>query len=98
MKIYNPENYAYGSVYSLAGYICYKGFKGYVALETLITDISLGSLFKRVDTAPYNSKGTRYAKELFYCRSTFYLEFYQSESQLDQCRRNKNDFIVATVY
>jgi len=30
MKLYNPENYAYGNVYSLA-----------VALETLITDIGL---------------------------------------------------------
>src|SRR6218665_3647959 len=44
------------------------------------------------------SKGTRYAKEFFHCRSTFYLEFYQNECQLDQFRRNKNDFVLAMMY
>src|SRR6218665_3137602 len=54
-----------------------------IALETLITNILLGSLFKRVDIAPYSSSGTRYAKELLHCRSTFYLEFYQNECQIN---------------
>src|SRR6218665_3098480 len=74
--------------------LLFRGMIQDTALETLITDISLGSLFKIVDIAPYNSRGTRYAKELFHCRITFYLEFYQNECQLDQFRRNKNSFLL----
>src|SRR6218665_2016570 len=66
-----------------------------IALETLITHISLGSLFKRVDIAPHNSRGRDMLRNY---SPSFYLESYQNECKLDQFTRNTNDFVVAMMH